>query len=167
MLCAIHAFAFRAAVRLAFMGMLLALPTHFASVGMPPALPVRFASVGMLLVLPACFASVGMLLALSQSASRSWVCCSHCRGPLRVCGYAARITAVRLAFMGMPRALPRFASLRVCGYAACIAGPLRVREYAACIAGSLRVRRDRGDAVSLTLRLCLPHVLPVSTLRDV
>ena len=154
MLCAIHAFAFRAAVRFAF---------------------------------------VGMLLALSRSASRLWVCCSHCRGPLRVHGYAACIAAVRLAFMGMllalpthfasvgmppalpvrlafmgmPRALPRFASLRVCGYAACIAGPLRVREYAACIAGSLRVRRDRGDAVSLTLRLCLPRVLPVSTLRDV
>lgn len=73
-----------------------------------------------------------------RSASRLWVCCSHCRGPLRVCGHAA-----------------------------CIAGSLRVREYAACIAGSLRVRRDRGDAVSLTLRLCLPRVLPVSTLRDV
>ena len=111
---------------------------RFASVGMPLALPVRFASVGMLLVLPACFASVGMLLALSRSASRLWACRSHCRGPLRVCGHAA-----------------------------CIAGPLRVHEYAACIAGSLRVRRDRGDAVSLTLRLCLPRVLPVSTLRDV
>lgn len=66
MLCAIHAYAFRAAVRLAFMGMLLALPTHFASVGMPPALPVRFAS-------------VGMLLALSRSASRLWACRLHCR----------------------------------------------------------------------------------------
>ena len=99
---------------------------------------VRFASVGMLLALPTHFAFVGMPLALPRSASRLWGCCSHCRGPLRVCGHAA-----------------------------CIAGPLRVHEYAACIAGSLRVRRDRGDAVSLTLRLCLPRVLPVSTLRDV
>ena len=92
MLCAIHAYAFRVAVRLAFMGMPRALPRFasrlwgcysyyrgpprvhgyaarivaviFASVGMPPALPVRFASVCMLLVLPACFASVGMLLVL-------------------------------------------------------------------------------------------------------
>ena len=67
MLCAIHAYAFRVAVRLAFMGM-------------PRALP-RF-------------------------ASRLWVCCSHCRGPLRVRGYAARIAAVRFAFMGMLLALP-------------------------------------------------------------
>ena len=140
MLCAIHAFAFRVAVRLAFMGM-------------PRALP-RF-------------------------ASRLWVCCSHCRGPLRVRGYAARIAAVRFAFMGMLRVLPRSASrlwvccshcrgpLRVHGYAARITDSLRVRGHAARIAGSLRVRRDRGDAVSLTLRLCLPRVLPVSTLRDV
>ena len=139
-----------------------------------------------------CYARSMPLLFAPRSASRSWVCCSHyrltsrlwacrsyCRGPLRVCGYAARIAAVRFAFMGMLLALPRSASrlwvccshcrgpLRVCGHAACIAGPLRVHEYAACIAGSLRVRRDRGDAVSLTLRLCLPRVLPVSTLRDV
>ena len=46
MLCAIHAFAFRAAVRLAFMGMPLALPVRFAFVSMPRALPVRFAFVG-------------------------------------------------------------------------------------------------------------------------
>ncbi len=152
MLCAIHAYAFRVAVRLAFMGMPRALP-RFASRlwvccshcrgplrvrGYAARIAaVRFASVGMLLVLPACFASVGMLLALSRSASRLWGCCSYYRGPLRVCGHAA-----------------------------CIAGSLRVHEYAACIAGSLRVRRDRGDAVSLTLRLCLPRVLPVSTLRD-
>ena len=153
MLCAIHAYAFRVAVRLAFMGMPRALPrfasrlwvccSHCRGPLRVRGYAARIAAVR--------FASVGMLLALSRSASRSWACCSHCRGPLRVCGYAARITD----------------SLRVCGHAACIAGPLRVHEYAACIAGSLRVRRDRGDAVSLTLRLCLPRVLPVSTLRDV
>ena len=73
MLCAIHAYAFRVAVRLAFMGM-------------PRALP-RF-------------------------ASRLWVCCSHCRGPLRVRGYAARIAAVRFASVGMLLVLPAcFASV--------------------------------------------------------
>ena len=73
MLCAIHAFAFRAAVRLAFMGMLLALPTHFASVGMPPALPVRFAFMSMPLALPARFAFVG--IAATQSRLRFGFVC--------------------------------------------------------------------------------------------
>ena len=126
-----------------------------------------------------CYARSMPLLFAPRSASRSWVCRVHCRGPLHVCGHAACIAAVRFASVGMLLALSRSASrswaccshcrgpLRVCGHAACIAGPLRVRGHAARIAGSLRVRRDRGDAVSLTLRLCLPRVLPVSTLRDV
>ena len=125
-----------------------------------------------------CYARSMPMLFASRSASRSWVCRVHCRASLRVCGYAARIVAVRFAFVGMLLALPRSASrLWVCCSYCRLAsrlwvccshcrGPLRVREYAACIAGSLRVRRDRGDAVSLTLRLCLPRVLPVSTLRD-
>ena len=138
-----------------------------------------------------CYARSMPMLFASRSASRSWVCCSYYRGPLRVCGhaaciagplrvcgyaariagllrvcgYAARIVAVRFASVGMLLVLPRSASrLWVC--CSHCRGPLRVREYAACIAGSLRVRRDRGDAVSLTLQTCLPRVLPVSTLRD-
>ena len=98
-----------------------------------------------------CYARSMPMLFAPRSASRSWVCCSHYR-------LTSRLWACRSHCRG---------PLRVCGHAACIAGPLRVHEYAACIAGSLRVRRDRGDAVSLTLRLCLPRVLPVSTLRDV
>ena len=123
-----------------------------------------------------CYARSMPMLFASRSASRSWVCRVHCRGPPRVHGYAARITdSLRVCGHAACIAGP----LRVCGYAAriagllhvyghaaCIAGPLRVCGYAARIAGSLRVRRDRGDAVSLTLRLCLPRVLPVSTLRD-
>ena len=125
-----------------------------------------------------CYARSMPMLFASRSASRSWVCRVHCRASLRVCGYAARIVAVRFAFVGMLLALPRSASRlwgccsycrlasRLWGCCSHCRGPLRVHEYAACIAGSLRVRRDRGDAVSLTLRLCLPRVLPVSTLRD-
>ena len=125
-----------------------------------------------------CYARSMPMLFAPRSASRLWVCCSHCRGPLRVHGYAFR-AAVRFAFVGMLLALPQSASRSwvCCSHYrltsrswACRSycrGPFHVREYAACIAGSLRVRRDRGDAVSLTLRLCLPRVLPVSTLRDV
>ena len=111
-----------------------------------------------------CYARSMPLLFAPRSASRLWACRLHCRSTSRLWAYrlhcrsASRLWACRLHCRG---------PLRVHGYAARITDSLRVRGHAARIAGSLRVRRDRGDAVSLTLRLCLPRVLPVSTLRDV
>ena len=79
-----------------------------------------------------CYARSMPMLFASRSASRSWVCRVHCRASLRVCGDAARIVAVRFAFVGMLLALPRSAS-RLWGCCSYCRGPLRVCGYAARI----------------------------------